>query len=56
MDKGFENVHESLNQAFEKISENMEAKEKVNTIFEILKQTKNKKTLTSKHKRESILA
>lgn len=43
MDAWFENVNQSLNQAFEKISENMEQKEKVDTIFNFLNKTKKPK-------------
>ncbi len=54
MDAWFENVNQSLNQAFEKISENMEQKEKVDTIFNFLNKTKKPKI--NQYKRTKLVA
>jgi len=57
-EQNFEYTNKNINQAFEKISDNMQYDEKVETIFDFLKKSKknNKTTLLTKHKRESILA
>ncbi|MDQ7009671.1 MAG: hypothetical protein Q9M94_05260 [Candidatus Gracilibacteria bacterium] len=57
--ENFEYTNKMINQAFENISENMEQKEKVDTIFNFLKKPKNniKNTKIKQYnKRESILA
>ncbi|MDQ7023445.1 MAG: hypothetical protein Q9M97_08140 [Candidatus Gracilibacteria bacterium] len=41
MNSGFKYVNDSINQAFEKISENMEYQEKVDTVIDLLKRNRN---------------
>jgi transcriptional regulator of heat shock response len=59
MVQNFDYTNKMLDQAFEKISDDMEEKEKVNTIFDFLKKQKNKTKLSSfnrKIKKEKIIA
>jgi len=46
-DQNFEYTNKNIDQAFEKISENMQEKEKVDTIFNFLKKQTNKPKLSS---------
>jgi len=58
-EQNFEYTNKSINQAFEKISENMEEKEKVDTIFDFLKKQRKKTKLSSfdrNIKKEKIIA
>ena len=57
-EQNFEYTNKNINQAFEKISENMQYNDKVETIFDFLKKSNknNKTTILPKHKRESVLA
>ena len=58
MDKCFENVYQSLVQAFERISDNIQEKEKIDTIFNFLNKVNNKPKFKSYprtiHKEELI--
>ena len=57
-EQNFKYTNDMINQAFEKISENMEQKEKVDTIFNILKTSRPTKLNSYKRnfKKEELIA
>ncbi len=58
MEQNFEYTNQNLNQAFEKISDNMEQKEKVDSIFHFLNKDKrtSSNSILSKSRNRKIIA